>query len=41
MQDLLYFESQIERRFLTTNAIYRYICRTQTAVSYVEYHILY
>ncbi|KIV98524.1 uncharacterized protein PV09_09662 [Verruconis gallopava] len=26
MQDLLLFESQIERRFLTTNAVYRYTC---------------
>jgi hypothetical protein len=26
MHDLLFFESQIERKFLTTNAIYKYTC---------------
>ncbi len=26
MHDLLFFESQIERKFLTTNAVYRYTC---------------
>lgn len=26
MQDLLVFESQIERKFLTTNAVYKYTC---------------
>ena len=41
MQDLLFFKSQIERRFLTLDAVYRYTCgRTDCNFTYKVPHLM-